>query len=122
METLSLHHILAKLAACLEGPLPENQKPDSQRALDQMLDSHELWLKTLMTSEQQGQRAVCIGAKLDGLDFRGRRLIGATFSQCSLAGAQFDHADLRLADFRGSDRAHASFAGANLTDCLVEET
>jgi uncharacterized protein YjbI with pentapeptide repeats len=120
METLPLHHILAKLVACLENPLPPPLKPDSQRALDQMLDAHELWLKSLMSHEQAGQRAICIGANLEDMDFRGRRLIGATFSQCGLRGSLFDHADLRLADLRGSNHEQASFAGANLTDCQLD--
>ncbi len=79
----------------------------SSEDLQQILDSHEAWVRT---DGARGFPADLNHVDLGGHDFSGVRLDGADLSAARLEKANFSYASLMNADITG-----ASFDGANLT-------
>lgn len=85
----------------------------TQQQLDEILDSHELWLAT---RGKQGERMALNDAVLDNLDFRSRNLADAVlgsnhYSYCDFVGANFLHAHCANSVFKDSYLDFAILAG-----------
>ena len=90
-----------------------------QVEIQEILDSHQLWLKG-----DGGERADLYGANLcranlSGADLYGANLSGANLSganlcRANLSGADLSETDLCRADLSGADLSGANLSGANL--------
>jgi uncharacterized protein YjbI with pentapeptide repeats len=86
--------------------------------LRRLLELHRRWIETAgkhggqLTDESAGSNFS--GLHLDGVCFRGARLVAAQFVGCSLAGADFSNADLHGSLFRDSNLTNAKFDEADL--------
>lgn len=80
----------------------------TQDELDQILDDHKLWLKTM------GQCGKC--AVLSNYDLRGMDL-----SYRDLDSIDFSGSCLRQTDFRGSCLVFCTFDYADMTDMIIED-
>jgi len=78
--------------------------------LQQILNSHELWLK----DNSEGMRADLSGTDLNGANLSGAGLHGADLRRADLRGADLRRADLSRADLRGADLRRADLSGADL--------
>jgi len=77
------------------------------------LENHRLWITSgggaYKNTTKRGARA-----NLDGVDFRGAKLLYAKLGRAILSHADFTGAYLRLSDLMGADLTGAIFSGANL--------
>jgi hypothetical protein len=79
--------------------------------IQQILDKHELWLKT---NHAEGERANLSGSDLSDADLGHADLRCANLSGSDLSGSDLRYANLRCANLSGSDLRYANLKGANL--------
>jgi uncharacterized protein YjbI with pentapeptide repeats len=106
--------------------------------LAEKIQSHALWVRSTAAEglrldlalenlhKAQLPNANLVGAKLNGVDFRGARMIGANLrhvdvSNADIRGADLTCADLRGAIFKGSNFGHVKLLGAQLNGTIFDE-
>ena len=88
-----------------------------QQQLRQILDNHQLWLKS---GGEQGKRADLRGADLRGEDLRGANLQQAYLQGANLLGAELQGANLQRVNLLGADLQEADLRWANLLEANLQ--
>jgi hypothetical protein len=79
--------------------------------ITQILEDHELWLKTQF---QKGKQANLRNTNLQGTDLRNANLRGTDLRNANLRGTDLRNANLGDANLRGTDLRNANLGDANL--------
>ena len=90
-----------------------------QEELNEILDEHELWVKSCAT---KGKQADLSGEHLEGLAFDDRALSQASFRGAYLDGTKFIDTILVGVDFEGASLVDTDFSCANAWDANFNNT